>query len=85
MIFDRKITLRNFKPIESYGIGFDREVHAEVDVTTGWFWPFTSTERRRIMRRPFAFWAYLDTGEPTPGLQAEDLERDWERKHRVEI
>lgn len=50
---------------------------AEVDLSQG-FWPLRSTKRVRIVRPSHSrYWAYQDSGEWTPGSQAEELERRW--------
>lgn len=70
--------LKNFQPIGTRGRSvLDREDLAEVDVETGFlFWK--KTTRRAIRRYSAGYWHFVDTGEFTPGHQAERLERAYE-------
>ena len=52
----------------------DWEYFAEVTVTSGVLW-WKKTERRKIHRECAGFWHFIDTGEFTPGHQAENLYR----------
>lgn len=49
---------------------------AEVDVTTS-KWLFWSETTRRKIVRTHDFWSFADTGQFTPGLQAEELSLAW--------
>lgn len=82
--------LSNFAIVEEVkGDGFDgvriKSYIAEVDVTTGsLFWK--KTERKRICKKRMAtYWFWADTGEFTPGNQAESLERAWEARTGREV
>jgi hypothetical protein len=52
----------------------DWEYFADVSVTTGALW-WKRTERRKIWREYAGSWHFVDTGEFTPGFQAENLAR----------
>jgi hypothetical protein len=70
--------LSNFKLTRKKGTSaIDWEFIAEVDVTTGSLW-WKKKERRQI-RRVYggSGWHFVDTGEFTPGFQAETLARAW--------
>ncbi len=55
----------------------DRELFAQVDVTTGFLW-FKKTTKKIIFRKYLGcLWRFMDTGQMTPDNQAEDLERAW--------
>jgi hypothetical protein len=49
---------------------------ANVTVTTGALW-WKRIERKAIWRSTATCWSFVDTGEFTPGLQAEFLERSY--------
>lgn len=49
---------------------------AEVTVHSG-IWPFRSSSRKRIMRQSCSRYWTFESGEFTPGMQAEELERRW--------
>ena len=72
--------LSNFKldRIEGKSV-LDKRLFATVDVTTGFLW-WKKTENRPIVRSYGEFFRFKDTGEPTPGLQAEELRRRHEAK-----
>lgn len=69
--------ISNFKIIKTIKIA---EIYsltviiAEVDVTTG-LWPFTRTESKQISNNGALSWFFLDSGQDTPGWQAEMLYR----------
>jgi hypothetical protein len=71
--------LSNFKLTRTKGKSeIDWEFFADVDVTTGSLW-WKKTVRREI-RRVYGgagSWHFVDTGEFTPGFQAEALARAW--------
>ena len=72
--------LTNFKLVETKGSSpLDWEYFAEVDVETRPFPFFKKYIKTRKMRREFVgAWHFVDTGEFTPGWQAENLARAWE-------
>jgi len=77
--------LSNFKFISTTGDRVaDRIVRATVDVTTPppfWlFWIKPLVETRHIAKDSL-FWYFADTGEFTPGQQAENLFRAYEARH----
>jgi hypothetical protein len=50
---------------------------AEVTLTDG-VWPLRRSKRVRIIRpSSVRYWSFVETGEFTPGIQAEELERRW--------
>jgi hypothetical protein len=56
---------------------------AEVSVTTETgilWWKKTHATRRKIIRKYAECWAFIDTGEYCPELQAENLERSYKAK-----
>jgi len=54
---------------------------ATVTVTTGLLW-WKKVERKRISRQIGAgSWFFVDSGEYTPGFQAENLARAYEAQH----
>lgn len=56
---------------------------AEVTVTTGaWFW--RKSVRRKIARKTIGAWHFVDSGELTPGSQAEALDRACESQGIIE-
>lgn len=54
---------------------------AEVDVTTGMLW-WRKTTRRQIGTKAH-YWIFLDTGEFTPGFQAEELASAYELRRLI--
>jgi hypothetical protein len=69
--------LKNFELTKKIGKElFEMQYIAEVDVTT---WPmlFPKTVRRKIYRKHGENWIFIDTGEYTPGFQAEKLEKSY--------
>lgn len=69
--------LSDFQMVKTTGRNAtDLAYFAEVTVTTGLLW--WRKECRRTIRRKFAgAWHFTDSGEFTPGFQAEALERAW--------
>lgn len=58
----------------------DLEYFADVTVTTGrWWWK--KSIRKTIHREYAQLWHFVDTGEFTPGNQAETLERAYNAKN----
>lgn len=55
----------------------DWEFFADVDVTTGLLW-WKKTERKEIRRKYAGHWHFVESGEFTPGVQAETLAQAWE-------
>ncbi len=58
----------------------DTKYYALVDVTRG-IWPFRTTRTVEIQRLEFHSWYFAETGDYTPGFQAEALERAFWAKH----
>ena len=55
-----------------------------VTTTTGaLWWKRTSCARRTIMRKYSGGWYFVDTGEFTPGYQAEQLERSYRAREEL--
>ena len=79
-----EIKLSNFKLLETRGKSIlDRQYIAEVLVTTTsgmLFWKKVTAEYHKIRREYIGFWHFVDTGEYTPGDQAENLARAWKAK-----
>jgi hypothetical protein len=72
--------LSNFEFMKVVGTGLDEIAFAKVDVTTttgSWWWKRTTTQRVSICREKYLHWYFADTGEHTPGLQVERLEKAW--------
>lgn len=78
------MNLSNFVLTKTKGKNaLDWEFFAEVDVTTvtgHLWWKKTDTVRREIRREYVGLWHFTDTGEYTPGAQAENLARSWKSK-----
>ncbi|MCK5604478.1 hypothetical protein KAR91_21490 [Candidatus Pacearchaeota archaeon] len=71
--------LTNFKLVETKGTGpLTWEYFATVDVETRPF-PFWKkcVETRKIRKEFACAWHFVDTGEFTPGWEAENLARAW--------
>ena len=60
----------------------DLEYFADVSVITGALW-WKRTTRRKIHREYAGAWHFVDTGEFTPGLQAEQLARSYEARETL--
>jgi hypothetical protein len=73
--------LSNFELIKTKGTNaIDLVYFAEVDVTTGFCWPFKKTVRREVFRSYASFWFFTDTGEWTPSDDCEKLARAYTAK-----
>lgn len=67
--------LSNFQVVRVDGKSpLDKKLHATVDVTSGSLW-WKRTVTRPIVRKYGEFFRFADTGEMTPGAQAEELQR----------
>ena len=60
---------------------FCREYFAQVTVTTGYLW--WKKSQRRTIHLQHVFWFFVDTGVPTPGLQAEYLARSYQARQML--
>lgn len=69
--------LRNFELTRAEGsTALNKVFFASVDVETGFlFWK--KRQRRQIRREYGGLWHFVDTGEFTPGHQADTLARAW--------
>jgi hypothetical protein len=76
--------LSEFVLTHTKGGPLNREYFAEVSVTTGFLW-WKRTERRKIYRECIGFWRFLDSGEFTPVLQAERLERAYRARESLRL
>lgn len=76
--------LSNFKLITTKGRSIiDRMFYATVDVETGILW-WKKKETKEIFKGQFnVFWAFRDSGDFTPGRQAEKLSRAYEAEHNI--
>ena len=75
------MTLSEFVLTDKTGSSaLDWVFHAEVSVTTGMLW-WKKTVRRKIRRKFCDPWFFVDTGNYTPGFQAEALARAYEAQH----
>lgn len=62
----------------------DKVLHATVNVTTGRLW-WRNTVRRPISRGYADYFRFSDTGELTPGTQAEELEKRYSVVNRFKF
>ena len=77
--------LSNFKLIKTKGKSpLDWEYFAEVDVETGVLW-WKKTDKRVIRREFMGMWHFVDSGEFTPGFQAETLARAWKAQTGMDV
>ncbi len=67
--------LSNFQVVRVDGkTALDKKLHATVDVTSGALW-WKRTVNRPIVREYAGLFRFSDTGELTPGFEAEELQR----------
>jgi hypothetical protein len=74
--------ISDFEYLGTTGELLEKVEHAEVTVTTGTLW-WKKSERKKIQRKALNFWFFVDTGDFTPGLQVEELERVYKAKQAL--
>jgi hypothetical protein len=81
--------LSNFTPTKITGkSALDYTYFADVSVTTttgALWWKKTNVSRQTISREFLGYWFFVDTGEYTPGSQAENLERSFKAKANLPL
>ena len=80
-----KLSNFKYKGKTDIGEGFSKKtiVHATVDVTTGFLWLKTTTNRK--IGKIGVSWAFEDTGQFTPDYKAEALARAYEMSNGIKL
>ena len=77
--------ISNFRDYVERGKGLKVVCLADIDVESGILW-WKKKRTRAIFKGKYdLFWAFLDTGEFTPGRRAEQLEKVYLAKCEMEV